>query len=90
MMSCMFYLFPLQEKSDSEVLDFWIFSELAVLDWFLLEYLSSYTISTYDRVQFYWLQLAPCQNLSAIPFLNPTIIIVEHCPYNIRLGLQIP
>ena len=47
MMSCMFCLFSLQvlEKSDSEVLDFWTFSELAILDWFSLESLSSYTVS---------------------------------------------
>ena len=37
MMSCMFYLFSLQvfEKSGLEIWGFIIFSELAVLDWFL-------------------------------------------------------
>ena len=54
MMSCVFCLFSLKvlEKSDSEVLDFWTLAELAILDWFSLESLSSYTVSTYDRVRY--------------------------------------
>ena len=49
----MFCLFPLQvlEKPDSEVLDFWTSSELAILDWFSLEYLSSYTVLTENSVR---------------------------------------
>ena len=37
MMSCIVCLFPLQviEKLDPEVLEFWIFSELAILGWYL-------------------------------------------------------
>ena len=37
MMFSMFYLFSFQfmEKSNLEVLEFWVFSELAILEWFL-------------------------------------------------------
>ena len=36
MMSCMIFLFSLQvlDQSDLDVLDYWKFSELAILDWF--------------------------------------------------------
>ena len=52
MISCMFCLLSLQvlDKSDLGVLDFWTFSELAILDWFTLESLSSYTVSTDDKL----------------------------------------
>ena len=36
------------KKSDSEVFDFWTFLELAILDWFSLVSLSSYTVLTSD------------------------------------------
>ena len=54
MMSFVFSLFYLQvlQKSDSEILDFFTFASLAILDWFPLEYLSSYTVLTYDHVQY--------------------------------------
>ena len=36
-MFCLFYL-QVIEKLDLEVLDFWIFSELSILEWFLTWY----------------------------------------------------
>ena len=52
MVSCMFCLFYFQvlEKPDLEILKFWTFVELAILDWISLFSLSPYTISTCNRL----------------------------------------
>ena len=84
-MSCMFFLCSLQilNNSDSEVLDFSIFSELDILDflhWNLYPLLLFWLKIVYDTSfkLLYWLQLNPCQHLTTTPFLPSTVIIVEH------------
>ena len=50
-MACFVSLFlQVLYKSDTEVWGFWTFSELTISDYFLLESLSTYTVSTYDHL----------------------------------------
>ena len=75
MISSLLYLFPFQAlgKIDLEVLDFWLFTELSTLEWFLTWYFKRATIPVL-YVSIFKLQLL--SNIVHVRFLQYVIFEV--------------